>query len=73
MKEIKILENMIKSGKHNINEIINQLCEVSSVIAEKQRKIENLEKDNTKLHEYINEITHESNMYKRMIQGIIEY
>lgn len=73
MKEIKILENMIKSGEYNINEIINQLCEVSGVIAEKQSKIENLEKTNDRLHEHINKITYELDMYQRMIKGIIEY
>lgn len=72
MNEVRKLEDMIKSGKYNLNEIINQLCEVSGVIASKQSEIEDLERRNSKLHTHIDKITFENEMYRAMIKGIIE-
>ena len=73
MKEIQILENMINNKeKYDKNELINQLCEVSGVIAGKQSEIDDLQRANENLHTYISKIEHELNMYKRMIQGLVE-
>ena len=74
MKEIQILENMINNKeKYDKNELINQLSEVSDIIVGKQSEIDDLQRENENLNEYISKIEHELNMYKRMIQGLIQY
>lgn len=77
MKEIEVLEDMIKSnstGKFifSDNEIINQLGEVTKVLHMKDKEIELKDKHIQELEYKLEDTLSKANMYKLMIQGIFD-
>lgn len=77
MKEIEVLEDMIKSnstGKFifSDNEIINQLGEITKVLHMKEKEIELKDKHIQELEYKLEDTLSKANMYKSMIQGIFD-
>lgn len=77
MKEIELLEDMIKSnstGKFifSDNEIINQLGEITKVLHMKEKEIELRDKHIQELEYKLEDTLSKANMYKSMIQGIFD-
>lgn len=77
MKEIELLEDMIKSnstGKFIFtdNEIINQLGEITKVLHMKEKEIELKDKHIQELEYKVEDTLFKANMYKSMIQGIFD-
>lgn len=77
MKEIEVLEDMIKSnstGKFifSDNEIINQLGEITKVLLMKEKEIELKDKHIQELEYKVEDALSKANMYKSMIQGIFD-
>lgn len=77
MKEIELLEDMIKSnstGKFIFtdNEIINQLGEITKVLHMKEKEIELKDKHIKELEYEVEDNKFKADMYKSMIQGIFD-
>ena len=77
MKEIELLEDMIKSnstGKFIFtdNEIINQLGEITKVLHMKEKEIELKDKYIQELEYKVEDTLSKANIYKSMIQGIFD-
>lgn len=77
MKELEVLEDMIKSTldkkfEYTKNEFLNQLTQVGKVIITKDKEIL-LKEEHIKQLESLNEDNRfKANMYKSMIQGIFD-
>ena len=77
MKELEVLEDMIKSTldkkfEYTKNEFLNQLIQVGKAITTKDKEIELKDKHIKELEYKVEDILFKANMYKSMIQGIFD-
>lgn len=78
MKELEVLEDMINSTfnskefKFNLNEFKNQLFTVAKAIESKDKEIELKDKHIKQLEDKLGYTVLKANMYKSMIQTLIQ-